>query len=618
MEHKTPSTQFNNMDIQKALEYYANNPNDPRKSQFDQRLKSGAFDVQLQAVGLQRQGNNIVKSNLPPVKQGVGIRGKQIFRPQTETGIDLSQTLEGISNSVQRGKQRVEESVQAGGLQGLASRILPGGVQREALRGLLNPEQQTGTETFGQILGAAGSTASNIAGEALVGAGKVLLPEESEQKIQESFSEALEPVAPIIQEVNNELSNIEQSNPRLFNNIKGIIGMLEGLATISGTSQTIKGAQKGFIQARGTLKNQWDDFVRKTEVVDTTPNTATVDEALASPEFGLTKDIAGVKKIGDESQFLTIPEKRKLLEIDKDLGNEYIDTLLKSEDSFDNITPFEKAVIDTENVVKQYESSVNKLGGEIGQIKDKLKTLSVDKSQINEVVNEISEVLKGKGVAFDGLKFKAVRGVNSPFTKADIKALNTEIGDTLNNIRNSSSMENLLLGMERLDNKINFNLSSDLTNSLQGISKSVRGKLKSIRNKALSKEESKLFEDFSDTKTFIDEFAKGNLENKIMSLLNVVGSKRDLKLKRIAEEIKRVTGQDITDYAYLARILSEASGSQSRNRSLLNQYIGEAMTLSPTGIAGRVASGIANKLINVDKLKEVQKAINFSSKGVGQ
>lgn len=99
-----------------------------------------------------------------------------------------------------------------------------------------------------------------------------------------------------------------------------------------------------------------------------------------------------------------------------------------------------------------------------------------------------------------------------------------------------------------------------------------------------------------------------------MALLNVVGSKRDLKLKRIADEIKRVTGVDITDYAYLARILSEASGSQSRNRSLLNQYLGEAMTMSPTGIMGRVVEGVANKLINVDKLKEIQKALQFKAK----
>lgn len=176
-------------------------------------------------------------------------------------------------------------------------------------------------------------------------------------------------------------------------------------------------------------------------------------------------------------------------------------------------------------------------------------------------------------------------------------------------------MDNLLLGMERLDNKINFNISSDLTGGLQGVSKTVRARLKDLRNKALGKKESGLFEAFSDAKGFIDEFKKGSSENKIMALLNVVGTKRDLKLKRIAEEIKRVTGEDITDYAYLARILSEASGTQSRNRSLLNQYIGEVVSMSPTGILSRTAEGIANKIINVDKLNEIRKAIEFTSKG---
>jgi len=215
------------MDITKALEYYASNPNDPRKAQFDQRLKSGAFDVQLQTAGLQRTSNGIVKSNLPVVKQGVGLRGQQIFKPKTETGLDIQQALQGMTKAVETGKGRVQESIKEGGIEGLASSVLPGGIQREAFRGALNPDKQTGTETFGQVLGALGSAGSNVAGEALIGTGKALIPQEDEESVSDIAQKAISPIAPKIQELQTQLSELEKTDPRTARNIRGLLGLTE-------------------------------------------------------------------------------------------------------------------------------------------------------------------------------------------------------------------------------------------------------------------------------------------------------------------------------------------------------------------------------------------------------
>jgi hypothetical protein len=338
---------------------------------------------------------------------------------------------------------------------------------------------------------------------------------------------------------------------------------------------------------------------------------STIDDAMKSSKFGITTETAGIKKLGDQSQFLTKAEKRKLLEISPEKGNEYIDTLLKSEENVDAPKVFEKAVQDVEKVVSKYDNVISSTGSEVGKIKQKLSGLSVEPAKVGEIVNDISKKLESKGVQFVDGKFSAIKGKNTPFSKSDIKALNDEIGDTLKNIESSQSMENLILGMERLDNKINYNTTGEVTGGLQSVSKTLRGKLKDLRNSALSPEEVKIFEDYSTAKGFIDEFKKGNSDNKISALLNTVGTKRDFKIKKVAEEIKRVTGEDITDYGYLARILSETAGPQSANRSLLNQYIGEAVSLSPGGIISRTGEAIANKLINVDKLGEIKKAIDF-------
>lgn len=530
-----------------------------------------------------------------------------------ETAQDVGQVFTGIADtSMKRGQNIADlEALQQSG-------------ERSALGTTL---KQTG-----QALGAG----ADAIGEAFKGAIKIALPQEKEEQLKNDFIQLVQQVAKTetaqwgMDKWDGFYEGLNDTQKEAVDAIGGVAALATefigtGAATKLGKQAVqrgqdvaemgVKTGKEAFEQVQGSLKKQWDELVPESVAK---PEISTVDDALKAPEYGLTKDIAGVRSIGDESKFLTVPEKRKLLEISPEKGKEYIDTLLKSEDSFDNMTPFEKAVIDTEKVISKYDKVVSNTGNKIGEIKNKLKTLAVEKTDVDEIVSGIADALKAKGVAFIKGKFVPIKGINSPFSNADINALNKEIADTLKNIQKSKSMDNLLLGMERLDNKINFNVSSELTGGLQGISKTVRAKLKNLRNKALTKEESGLFEAFSDAKGFIDDFKKGNSENKIMSLLNVVGSKRDLKLKRIADEIKRVTGEDITDYAYLARILSEAAGSQSRNRSLLNQYIGEAVSMSPTGILSKAVEGVANKIINVDKLDEIRKAIEFTSKSIKQ
>ena len=576
------------------------------KNVIDALIRKGYTPEGVDVQAIKQSWQQKEMESMPKEKLSIGDRLR-------EAAGDVQQTIQGIANTSQ---ERADNITDLQTKRKAGERSLLGTTLKQA----------------GQLAGAG----ADAIGEAFKGAVKLTLSQEKENQLKNDFTQLAQQVAKTdtaqwgMDKWNGFYEGLNDSQKEAVDAIGGVAALAtEFIGTDVAKNvgkqalqrgqdvaeMGIKTGKEAFEQVQGSLKKQWDELIPGSVPK---PEISTVGDALKAPEYGLTKDIAGVRAIGDESKFLTVPEKRKLLEISPEKGKEYIDTLLKSEDSFDNMTPFEKAVIDTEKVIAKYDKVVRNTGNKIGEIKNKLKTLSVAKSDVDEIVSGIADNLKAKGVAFTKGRFVPIKGINSPFSQADINALNKEIADTLKNIQKSKSMDNLLLGMERLDNKINFNVSSELTGDLQGVSKTVRAKLKNLRNKALTKEESELFEVFSDAKGFIDDFKKGNSENKIMSLLNVVGSKRDLKLKRIADEIKRVTGEDITDYAYLARILSEAAGSQSRNRSLLNQYIGEAVSMSPTGILSKAVEGVANKIINVDKLDEIRKAIEFTSKSIKQ
>lgn len=549
-------------------------------------------------------GQDVLNSLIKKGYQPEGVETSQIQKPAGVGALDVvkeaGEDLLGIGKDIYKSSSKRAENM------GESDRAFRSGEQ-----GLI----ATAFQKAGQKAGAG----ADAIGAVFKGGANFFLSDKTEKKITAGLGDVAQKALEI-PEVQSMVTKYEALSPKQKRTVDaggGIVALISeflggGIANKGVTAS--KRAVGSIDNAIGQASKEWDSFMAsKTSDVTTTPGkpAVSIEDALKSPEYGITKEIAGIKNIGDQSKFLTVPEKRKLLDIDPDKGNEYIDTLIKSEDSFDNMTPFEKAVIDVEDVVNKYDSFVSDKGSEIGAIKQKLASQKVNKADIDNIISDVIKNLKAKGVSLKNGKFEITRGSNSPFSAQDIKALNSEITDTLKNINKSSSMEQLLLGMERLDNKINFNTVESLTNSLQGVSKNVRAKLKSLRDKALSPEESKVFEDFSGAKAFIDDFKKGNSENKIMALLNTVGTKRDIKIKRIADEIKRITGEDITDYAYLARILSESAGSQSRNRSLLNQYIGEVASFSPAGVGMRAIEGIANKIINVDKLDEVRKAINF-------
>ena len=363
-------------------------------------------------------------------------------------------------------------------------------------------------------------------------------------------------------------------------------------------------------------KAKFRDIFKKPEVF----KQDTMKEALASPKTGLTSENIGSvrKQITGEQALLPVADKEALLKVDPDMGKDYLDVLRKSEESYDNPSIFERAITDTQDVFKQYDTATKGVGSEVGAIKIVLESKTPSVANVKKIREEFVDGLAKKGVVLSD-EGKFIKEGASPFSSADRKVLDDVLEDLVN-VESTSDMKQLLLTIEALDNKIVFSKSADVTGSVQGIAKNVRAKLKKERDTHLTTKEQGVFDEFSKAITFVNEFKKGNIQNKIGVLLNRAGSKRDYGLKNVAKEIKRVTGVDIEEFAHLSRILAEATSGTGRNRSVLRQHFGDAagsiLRASPLGAAETVVTGVAKGFLDVNKIAEIEKAISTTVKGL--
>lgn len=399
-----------------------------------------------------------------------------------------------------------------------------------------------------------------------------------------------------------------------------IMGAGIGAAVGAGIPVAIAGA--GSVARAGSRLSEYlnrvpQNVVREvSQEVPTTRVFNTIEEAIKDTSTGRTaQNTSEVRQaLAGGENILTEAEKRRLLGIDPSVGREFLDTLKLREADDTAQTVFGLAEEKTAQALEQVGRVLSDTGSDIGRVKEKLKTLPADKSDITSITSDIKKSLEGKGLKFSKGQFVKVKGRNTPFSDTDINAINRDIVGTINNISKSESMEQLLLGIERLDNIINYNTTGELTTGLQGISKNARAKLAQVRNKALTAEEAKLFEEYAGLQDFYDEFLKGNAENRISTLLNRFNAKNSNKSQRFATKIKELTGIDVADYAQLARILAEATPANSPQRALLDQYIGGNIVsgitnLSARGVIESTVGTAVRKAAEIDKLAEIEKAL---------
>lgn len=622
--------------LKQMMDNARNNPNDIRNAKLREFIVSGAYDDKARQEGIDLTGksqtftnevqeqpsfldtaSNLAVNAIPLAGPAINaLRKTDAVGDIKQTGLNLLDTAKQSAGEFQEIADREQETSStilqgAGQALGTGSKLF-GDVFTGALKAVSTPEQEEfATKLITSVIGSAKNT--ELGG--LVEGGLNQLNEDYEAlKISDPEAAGNQRAKLQIAEALSELLGLGSA--------KRIAGQADDLVAqvLRKTDEVIanpKAQPPEIIEA--ITKNIEDTQTQFSKVREPQPDINQLDEALKSSDTGITTDNANIaQKLVAGDSLLSPRDKKRLLKVDPELGNKYIEVLEKSE--LDDTSPplFEVATNDVAKVFEEFENFNKATGSKIGKIKEKINSTPVDRPKVQDVVDELDLLLSKKGLdkTDDGL-YVVREGSNSPFGETDVKNINNEIVKVLKNINNAQTNEQLILGMESLGNKINRNLDTSISTSLQGLSKKVDGQLRNIRNELMSPEELVEFEKYSKAIEFVNEFKKSN--NKIKTLINREDSMRSGDLQKIAKTLEEATGKDIRDNTRLMKILIDASPQGGTNRSLLNQRItegagvgAELVTGKPLGALQEILRIAGKQVFDVDKLKEVKKAIDFT------
>ncbi len=390
-------------------------------------------------------------------------------------------------------------------------------------------------------------------------------------------------------------------------NLLGITGAIK-----SAPAQSMK---QSFVNGTKSVVGKADDILKKgkkktSTIFDEFEEFDNIDDAMKSPKSGITPETKGIK-----SEFapekMAVPDKEFLLEVDPTLGKRYFEAFKASEQSHkvDNI--FTVAIKDTKTALDDYVTKTKEVGSEIGKIKQKMEATPIDGAKVDDILGGLQTDLGKKGLEFVDGQFQQTAGRTSTFNQTDINLLN-DLVKNLDNVKGNPTGLEINNAIEVLDNLKGLQ-NTTKTNAIDRLAIQVRGQLDEVRKAGLDDVEKAAFTEYSTAIEFVNDFQKGNLENKVAALLNKSGSKYENRLTLISNEIERVTGTKISDYAMLAKVLTKASKDGSRNASTLKQYFDSASVgsmISPTQGANTLLGKGLEKLFDTDLLDEFEKAIN--------
>jgi len=405
-----------------------------------------------------------------------------------------------------------------------------------------------------QAIGIGAGGASKVFGEAVIGGGKMLLPQSSEESIKSGVQSA---VAPIVQSqpVQNLISKYESLDENTKRDVDSLLGIGSFVADIAGLGIAGKGAK-----AIGEVAEQGGKQVFKTSV----------EVASKLKQIGSAKTV----KIADS--IIPIPEtvKTTLKRTTPEQFSKYIDEAKNAVIDQKALTPLESAGQKATESLQTIQNKLNSIGSQKASILEKAKT-----------------GLQPMG----NIALKARQSLNQQLGKLTLDAPDTslmkDISGKLKSLGSNPSVkkvdefidyaqEQLFKGTDGLTVSIGSRTEAVLKNVIKQMNdnvKKVAGKSYSNLNKQYS--------DIIDIRNKLNK-ALGTDANKGGSLMKRVFSPTDGGTKKLFEEVKKLTGVDLTDEAVLAKFAMELYGDV-RQKSLLE------------GLGLPTTSGLVDKLLQV-------------------
>lgn len=436
-------------------------------------------------------------------------------------------------------------------------------------------------------------------GEVVIGAGKVALPQETEEQIGGAVKETVSRVSELPQ-VQDLLNRYNSLDPETKRNVDNALGYAEGLAEIitggtasrvvrplvRGTADFLDESKRLFASSR--TFNSVDDLVQETAQ-------KTVGESLD-----------GAMKVNPLERFAGLsPDVKKRISGKQDKLREYFD-VAHARNADDTVpTPYEFASLQVDGAVKRMDELLNETGGEIGATRQRLGTIRTSSDSVASIEKQFIDQLAKLNLEVRGGVIRPKAGtVLKVGSNNDINVLN-DLYQEFRIVKQNPSLTNLIDFRSLLDQKINFGRQArEVSGSVDPVSRQLRKTIADEAAKIVGKSEaekitqySEFIDAYNDLRSYADRRAGGEY------LLRLVLSGRGGEARRLIETIKKHTGIDLMDDATMMTLATDVIGN-SRQKNLFRQEItnagldaARALSGDPTGVLG-----LLSKTTDLDKV----------------
>ncbi len=466
---------------------------------------------------------------------------------------DILQTGKGIVDSVTKRSDAFNQGV------------------ADTLQGKQNP-----VETAFQLVGNAAGGAADIANEVFTGAAKVAAPQSVEDSFSETVASAAAPIVTSepIQAIISKYESVKQTNPQLARDIDAALGLGSFAATLGG-GLVAKDAAQVAQRGASAIKTSVDDVAKSAAA-----SLDDLERAAVSGKDSLIDRIAG---LDDKTKTaLKRTPQEKFQEVVSQGRNALLDDR--------NRTPLELVGDDMIAGLKQVKSQA----GSIGQQKSEyLNQAKVGLKRTGNIARDARTSLRS---TFNGLKLD----------KSDVSLIK-EIDNELKALGKNPNLKEVDKTVDFLQDKLYTATRSnavEVTDRVTGPLRRVVEQLNSGAKEVGGTAYKRLNEQYAERIRLVLELNArlGKEGASAGSFVKRLFSPSDARTKALFDQLQKLTGQDFTRDARLAKFVMDALGD-TRAGNFLDQ-----IPTSALGAVGKAAEFVASKVS--DPLKNAKRFIN--------
>lgn len=430
-------------------------------------------------------------------------------------------------------------------------------------------------QTTGQFTGAV----SDVFGEAIMG-GIRALPEDIKNTIKDTGVKIAETekgkeVLISLQNISGGFKALEEERPELAGNLRAVASITEFVLDLLGVGAVKKGVKIAGEVAEETLET--GAKLGREFIEETAEKIPFFKKASKELEEAIITKTEIPRQTRKEITAGISPDIKKRISGKGEELNRFFEQARKRNIDDTALSPLALGAEDTKKAFNILENQINDVGSDIGKFRQKISTFKASPDDVQVVINKFDDVIKRKGlISGKDRKIITAGGRESIVSVAELKLLQ-EMRDMLVRLKGDPQLIRILDNRNIIQKKINFAKESrEISNELDGVSRSVRAEIAKMNEKLVGKLEAKNIEEFSNLMDALNEFKALTSKGKNTEfLLKRILSERDRLPKEVIEKIKEITGIDLMDTATFSRLATDILGN-SAQKGLFRQEIANA------------------------------------------